>query len=327
MGEIKTPRGNPQISCPRSDRQPQKAGKKKALKSSREMELSATRLWLAKENERFYNELDALHVSPEDIEATAPEAWQRLSGAVASRSQAQVFEYAQREYQLLTLDPELAELEKALDVSCTEALGDELAVWEQLNSIDAGLLGVEGAAGGGCAHQVVSQRGGSASKARDKVRPWSEEEHKLFLVGLERFGKGDWRSISRQCVLMRTPVQIASHAQKYFLRQEGKAAGRSGHRVSIHDISSVEDAYPPRKRRKRARPTSQGGGSSLGGVPRENTYCYSVGFPPLDLELGETARPMPASVLTPSLAIVPKTRVQSTLQWAPVQNLVLAVAR
>ncbi|KAL6274256.1 hypothetical protein ACE6H2_024948 [Prunus campanulata] len=40
----------------------------------------------------------------------------------------------------------------------------------------------------------------------------------LFLKGLEQYGKGDWRSISRFCVVTRTTTQVASHAQKYFLR-------------------------------------------------------------------------------------------------------------
>jgi SHAQKYF class myb-like DNA-binding protein len=41
----------------------------------------------------------------------------------------------------------------------------------------------------------------------------------MFLVGLENLGKGDWRGISRHFVVSRTPTQVASHAQKYFLRQ------------------------------------------------------------------------------------------------------------
>ncbi|OAY27148.1 transcription factor KUA1 [Manihot esculenta] len=53
---------------------------------------------------------------------------------------------------------------------------------------------------------------------RKKGVPWTEEEHRTFLIGLERLGKGDWRGISRNYVTTRTPTQVASHAQKYFLR-------------------------------------------------------------------------------------------------------------
>lgn len=54
---------------------------------------------------------------------------------------------------------------------------------------------------------------------RKKGVPWTEEEHRRFLNGLEKLGKGDWRGISRNFVTTRTPTQVASHAQKYFLRQ------------------------------------------------------------------------------------------------------------
>ncbi|KAI3447113.1 hypothetical protein Pfo_003778 [Paulownia fortunei] len=53
---------------------------------------------------------------------------------------------------------------------------------------------------------------------RKKGVPWTEEEHRKFLMGLEKLGKGDWRGISRNFVTTRTPTQVASHAQKYFLR-------------------------------------------------------------------------------------------------------------
>ncbi|KAL0401422.1 UNVERIFIED_CONTAM: Transcription factor SRM1 [Sesamum latifolium] len=59
-------------------------------------------------------------------------------------------------------------------------------------------------------------------KERKKSRPWTKEEHRLFLIGLERYGKSDWRSISRNLVVSRQPQQLASHAQKYFKRLNSK---------------------------------------------------------------------------------------------------------
>lgn len=53
---------------------------------------------------------------------------------------------------------------------------------------------------------------------RKKGLAWTEEEHMMFLVGLQKLGKGDWKGISRNYVTSRTPTQVASHAQKYFIR-------------------------------------------------------------------------------------------------------------
>lgn len=64
-----------------------------------------------------------------------------------------------------------------------------------------------------------------------------------FLLGLQQFGKGDWRSISRNVVITRTPTQVASHAQKYFLRQNSVKKERK--RSSIHDITSAETNSVP----------------------------------------------------------------------------------
>ncbi|PWA81822.1 peroxidase 4 [Artemisia annua] len=38
---------------------------------------------------------------------------------------------------------------------------------------------------------------------------WTEEEHRSFLIGLEKLGKGDWRGISKNYVPSRTPTQSA----------------------------------------------------------------------------------------------------------------------
>ncbi|MCD9558551.1 regulator of chromosome condensation [Datura stramonium] len=74
---------------------------------------------------------------------------------------------------------------------------------------------------------------------RKKGTPWTEEEHRLFLIGLDKYGKGDWRSISRNVVVTRTPTQVASHAQKYYLRQQSMKKERK--RSSIHDIATAVD--------------------------------------------------------------------------------------
>ncbi|XP_059299941.1 transcription factor MYB1R1-like [Lycium ferocissimum] len=77
-----------------------------------------------------------------------------------------------------------------------------------------------------------------SNSARERKRgvPWTEEEHKLFLLGLQKVGKGDWRGISRNFVKTRTPTQVASHAQKYFLRRSN--LNRRRRRSSLFDITT-----------------------------------------------------------------------------------------
>ncbi|KAL3841007.1 hypothetical protein ACJIZ3_025598 [Penstemon smallii] len=74
------------------------------------------------------------------------------------------------------------------------------------------------------------------SRERKRGVPWSEDEHKLFLLGLQKVGKGDWRGISRNFVKTRTPTQVASHAQKYFLRRNNH--NRRRRRSSLFDITT-----------------------------------------------------------------------------------------
>ncbi|KAL1566689.1 hypothetical protein AAHA92_02266 [Salvia divinorum] len=77
-----------------------------------------------------------------------------------------------------------------------------------------------------------------SSQPRRRGVPWTEEEHQLFLMGLNKYGKGDWRSISRYYVVTKTPTQVASHAQKYFRRQTSSTPA-DRRRPSIHDIHTV----------------------------------------------------------------------------------------
>ncbi|CAH8318380.1 unnamed protein product [Eruca vesicaria subsp. sativa] len=76
--------------------------------------------------------------------------------------------------------------------------------------------------------------GSSSSRERKKGTPWTEEEHRMFLLGLQKLGKGDWRGISRNYVNTRTPTQVASHAQKYFIRQSN--VSRRKRRSSLFDM-------------------------------------------------------------------------------------------
>lgn len=80
---------------------------------------------------------------------------------------------------------------------------------------------------------------GMSSKS-NRCKRWSQE-HRLFLLGLEKHGRGDWKAISR-IVETRTPTQVATHAQKYFL---GQASGNKGKRRSINDIVLPDNGLAP----------------------------------------------------------------------------------
>ncbi|KAJ6711906.1 TRANSCRIPTION FACTOR KUA1 [Salix purpurea] len=65
----------------------------------------------------------------------------------------------------------------------------------------------------------------------------------MFLLGLQKLGKGDWRGIARNYVISRSPTQVASHAQKYFIRQSNLS--RRKRRSSLFDIVADEPLDTP----------------------------------------------------------------------------------
>nr|CAD1819405.1 unnamed protein product [Ananas comosus var. bracteatus] len=121
------------------------------------------------------------------------------------------------------------------------------------------LLGV----GGRRSSSSSSSGRSSSDQERKKGVPWTEEEHRLFLMGLQKYGKGDWRSISRNFVMTRTPTQVASHAQKYFIRLN--SGGKDKRRSSIHDITTVN--LPDSRPQSPSQPSILGAKSNLAAPP------------------------------------------------------------
>ncbi|CAL9749199.1 unnamed protein product [Musa acuminata subsp. burmannicoides] len=79
--------------------------------------------------------------------------------------------------------------------------------------------------------------GGKASTSAQECRKgitWTKDEHSLYL---NKYGKGDQRSISQNFVISRTPTEVASHAHKCFIRLN--SINKDRRRTRIHDITTV----------------------------------------------------------------------------------------
>ncbi|XP_039036002.1 transcription factor DIVARICATA-like [Hibiscus syriacus] len=117
---------------------------------------------------------------------------------------------------------------------------------EDVSDIEAGRVPIPGYFGSSFTLELVDnhdfdgyRKRINGAKGHDHERkkgvPWTEEEHRRFLMGLVKYGKGDWKNISRNFVVSKTPTQVASHAQKYYQRQ--LSGGKDKRRPSIHDIT------------------------------------------------------------------------------------------
>jgi len=85
---------------------------------------------------------------------------------------------------------------------------------------------------------------------KTQSRYWTKAEHELFLEALEKFGQKDVKSISTH-VGTRTPTQVRTHAQKYFLRLKRGTNQRTFLEDSLykpaHKRDSSDDNSSPAK--------------------------------------------------------------------------------
>ncbi|KAI3783665.1 hypothetical protein L1987_42751 [Smallanthus sonchifolius] len=198
--------------------------------------VAAESTWTRYEDKQFE---EALVMYPDDLIGR----WQKIADAVPGKTAEQVrAHYEVLVHDLLQIDSGQVELPSYADDG-----DDSVLSWDpelRASQISFGM----------------SKGAKHGDGERKKGTPWTEEEHRLFLMGLQRYGKGDWRSISRNVVVSRTPTQVASHAQKYFLRQNSMKKERK--RSSIHDITTTADTVAVQPPLPPSQANFEGGGSA-----------------------------------------------------------------
>lgn len=174
--------------------------------------------WTVAENKMFE---DALAVHDRDT----PDRWDKVAAMIPGKTAADVI----RQYK--ELENDVSSIEAGLvPIPGYKCNLPSYTPPPSFRVLDWGEGGFNGEGDGG-------RRSRPSDQERKKGIPWTEKEHKLFLLGLKKYGKGDWRNISRNFVITRTPTQVASHAQKYFIRQ--LSGDKDKRRASIHDITTV----------------------------------------------------------------------------------------
>eukprot|EP01130_Rhizamoeba_saxonica_P011699 TRINITY_DN486_c2_g1_i2.p1 TRINITY_DN486_c2_g1~~TRINITY_DN486_c2_g1_i2.p1 ORF type:complete len:238 (+),score=35.42 TRINITY_DN486_c2_g1_i2:92-715(+) len=74
---------------------------------------------------------------------------------------------------------------------------------------------------------------GGITKTKTIKRGWSKAEHLRFLKGLQLFGRGSWKDISR-LVITKNAAQVQSHANRYYKRSSTPTPNRK--KKSVHDF-------------------------------------------------------------------------------------------
>ncbi|CAN6294172.1 unnamed protein product [Urochloa humidicola] len=171
---------------------------------------------------------------------------------------------------------------------------------------------------GGIRKEVeVPKRHPTQKQRQHTRRSWTEEEHRQFLYGLCAYGRGNWKIISRNLIPNKTPVQISSHAQKYFRRLENP---NKKQRYSINDVGLYDTEESVKKNF-----FSREGLPHPEGANNPNNYGY-MGGPTGMNNLSQVISPLmhnssqPSSIQTATLASGHQVEASSSFVAPPMQS-------
>ncbi|XP_057475338.1 probable transcription factor At5g61620 [Actinidia eriantha] len=193
-----------------------------------------------------------------------------------------------------------------------KSTGDLMACNGEHSALDAGYLS------DGLVHSWRAKE----VHERKKGVPWTEDEHRSFLAGLEKLGKGDWRGIAKKFVPSRTPTQVASHAQKYFIRLA--STDKKKHRSSLFDMSFAEPEIhhsPPQEPPDKSTETPQQADNSPAAA-NTNNFCHTQGQA---ITSAQVVSPMETPLIFPRPSHMPYMplvggKIVPTVSFVPVMN-------